>query len=87
MAKGVPWLRKAAEQGSPRAQVELADLYHFGDGGLYLAGMEGALRAYESILRRHASERSTWLDSLLEKRNRGDLPDTVRQLIADRRCK
>ncbi|MBZ5566277.1 MAG: sel1 repeat family protein [Acidobacteriia bacterium] len=53
----------------------------------YLAGMQGALRAYESILRQQPSDKSRWLDSLLEMRDRGDLPDAVRQLAADRGCK
>ncbi len=51
----------------------------------YLAGVNGTLRAYESILRQK-QERSAWLDGLLEKRERADLPDAVRQLVAER-CK
>jgi TPR repeat protein len=53
----------------------------------YLAGVQGALRTYESIQRKEPAQKSTWLESLLEKRERGDLADTVRQLVADRRCK
>jgi hypothetical protein len=53
---------------------------------VFLAGMQGALRAYESIVRQMPSARSLFLDDLLAQRESGQLPETVR-LLARERCK
>ena len=53
----------------------------------YLAGVQGALRAYEAILHQHPSDRSRWMDNLVEKRERGELASTVLQLMIERACK
>jgi hypothetical protein len=52
----------------------------------FLAGMNGALRAYESILRQKPSEQSAFLDDLRQQRDDGQLPSTVARL-AQQRCK
>ena len=52
----------------------------------FLAGMNGALNVYESILKQKPSDRSTFIDDLLQQRTDGRLPDTVRQLV-QQRCK
>jgi hypothetical protein len=52
---------------------------------VYTAGLEGSLRAYESILNKPMAEwpivgaRWWFLDSLIEKRNKGVLTEYVRQ--------
>jgi len=49
-AKGVVFLRMAAEKGSMRAMFELADLYEYGDGGIpedLVQGFQWMLRAAE----------------------------------------
>jgi hypothetical protein len=48
-----------------------------------LAGVEGALTAYRSILRDHPDARSPILDSLLQTQSRGELHDFVRRAWAD----
>ncbi len=52
----------------------------------YLVGLQGALHTYESILRQQPNKTYRWLDELRQKRDRGDLPDTVHQLVIDRKC-
>jgi hypothetical protein len=52
----------------------------------FLAGMNGALRAYESILKQKSSETSSFLDDLRQQRDDGQLPNTVAGL-AKQRCK
>ena len=46
-----------------------------------LAGVEGALNAYRSILRDKPEARSAALDSLLQIQSRGELPDHVRKAL------
>ena len=41
------------------------------------AGVEGALKAYEAILKKHPHERSTYWDGLLKKQSDGTLRDYV----------
>lgn len=52
---------------------------------MYLAGVEGSLRAYESI--RKAKPKVTWplLDDLIARRDRGELAQYVRETMP--RCK
>lgn len=52
---------------------------------VYTAGVEGALRAYESILKVKPKAKWPSLDELIEKRNRGELSEHVRQAAV--RCK
>jgi hypothetical protein len=46
----------------------------------YLAGVEGALKAYESILKTKPDAKSNVLDSLLDKQRNGTLAEYVRQM-------
>ena len=52
----------------------------------FLAGMNGALRAYESILKQKPNARSTFLDNLLQQRASGSLAETTARLVKER-CK
>jgi hypothetical protein len=52
----------------------------------FLAGIQGALRAYESIMRQTPSAKSLFLEDLLAQRETGRLPGTVRALVRER-CK
>jgi uncharacterized protein len=52
----------------------------------FLAGVRGALHAYESILKQKPSAEYPYLDDLRQQRDSGRLPDTIRQL-AQQRCK
>jgi hypothetical protein len=52
----------------------------------FLAGMNGALRAYDSILKQKPSAKSAFLDDLLQQQSSGRLQDTVLQL-SRQRCK
>jgi TPR repeat protein len=52
----------------------------------FLAGVQGSLRAYESILREAPSARSLFLEDLLAQRETGQLSGTVRTLVRER-CK
>ena len=52
----------------------------------YSAGMEGALRVYEVLLKSRADARSAFVDDLLVKRDRGALVDHVASL-ANEKCK
>ena len=56
------------------------------DTGAYIAGVEGALRAYESLLKSTPDAKLAFLDELLAKRARGDLGDRVAKL-ANEKCK
>ena len=47
-----------------------------------LAGVEGALNAYRSILRDKPDTKSAFLDKLLQTQTQGGLPDHVRQALA-----
>ena len=44
--------------------------------------MNGALRAYESILKQKPSETSAFLDDLRQQRDNGQLPNTMGRLVA-----
>ena len=46
------------------------------------AGVEGSLRAYESILKEKPKAKWPFLDDLLEKRSKGELSEYVRQAAA-----
>jgi hypothetical protein len=46
-----------------------------------LAGVEGALNAYRSILRDRPAAKSAFLDKLLQTQTQGGLPDHVRQAL------
>ena len=52
------------------------------DVAVYTAGLEGSLRTYESILKVKPKAKWPFLDDLLEKRNRGELAEHVRQAAA-----
>ncbi|HEX4786015.1 MAG TPA: hypothetical protein VH350_16860 [Candidatus Sulfotelmatobacter sp.] len=52
----------------------------------FLAGMQGALRAYESILRQKSAAKYSFLDDLLAQRESGRLAATVQTLVRER-CK
>lgn len=52
----------------------------------FLAGIEGALRAYESILKQKPDVRSEFMDELLQQRAAGNLGATLRELVQER-CK
>jgi hypothetical protein len=52
----------------------------------FLAGMSGALRAYESILKQKPSAKSAFLDDLLQQRDNGQLANTIGRLV-EQRCK
>jgi hypothetical protein len=56
------------------------------DAAVYTAGVEGSLRAYESILKTKPKARWSFLDDLIAKRNKGELAEFVRQTAADQ-CK
>jgi hypothetical protein len=45
----------------------------------YAAGLQGTLRAYESILKVKPKARWPYLDGLIEKRDKGELAEYVRQ--------
>jgi hypothetical protein len=51
----------------------------------YVAGVEGALKAYQAILKNKASARSEDLDDLLEKQGNGKLAEFVK--TASRDCR
>lgn len=52
-----------------------------------LAGLESALKAYESILKVKPKARWTFLDTLIEKRDKGELDDYVRDILSKGKCK
>jgi hypothetical protein len=66
-------VQKALEEGN----VQLGQ-----DVAIYTAAVEGSLRAYESILKVKPKARWPFLDDLLEKRSKGELPEYVRQAAA-----
>jgi hypothetical protein len=49
------------------------------DAAIYTAAVEGSLRAYESILKVKPKAKWPFLDDLIQKRNKGSLPEHVRQ--------
>jgi hypothetical membrane protein len=56
------------------------------DVAVYTAGVEGALRAYEVLVKSKSDTHSAVLDDLIEKRERGELVDHIARL-ANERCK
>jgi hypothetical protein len=52
------------------------------DLAVYTAAVEGALRAYESILRVKPNAKWPFLEDLIEKRGKGELVEYVRQAAA-----
>jgi hypothetical protein len=48
----------------------------------YLAGVEGALGIYESLLKANSKDRQTYLDDLLERRAAGTLEQFVKERAA-----
>jgi hypothetical membrane protein len=55
------------------------------DVAVYTAGVEGALRAYEVLVRSRPDARLPALDDLVQKRDRGELVDHIARL-ADENC-
>jgi carboxypeptidase Q len=49
------------------------------DIAIYTAAVEGALRTYQSILKMKPKARWPFLDGLIEKRDKGELADHIRQ--------
>jgi Protein of unknown function (DUF998) len=56
------------------------------DTGAYVAGVEGALRAYEMLMKSGPDAQLAFLDDLVAKRDRGELADHVVKL-AKEKCK
>jgi hypothetical membrane protein len=56
------------------------------DTGAYIAGVEGALRAYEILIKSTPDAKLAFLDDLVAKRDRGELADHVAKL-AKEECK
>jgi len=50
------------------------------DEAVYTAALEGSLRAYGTILKAKPKAKWPFLDDLIEKRDRGELTDYVRQV-------
>jgi hypothetical protein len=48
---------------------------------VYLAGVEGTLKAYESILKAKPKAHHAFLDSLIEKRDKGELASYVDETV------
>jgi hypothetical protein len=59
----------------PRQQVD--------QQAVFLAGVEGALKSYEAILKVHPRARWYFLDSLIEMRNKGELKEYLRKQVDD----
>lgn len=57
------------------------------DEAVYLAGLESALKAYEAILKVKPKAKWPLLDSLMEKREKGELDDYVRDILSKGKCK
>lgn len=56
------------------------------DGAMYLAGLEGALRVYEVLVKSKPGAKLAAMDDLLAKRDSGALPGYVEKL-AQKKCK
>jgi hypothetical membrane protein len=56
------------------------------DTGAYIAGVEGALRVYETVMKSVPDAKLAFLDDLITKRDRGELADHVAKL-AQKKCK
>jgi len=65
--------------------IENPDKAALDDNAAYIAGVRGALKAYESILKERPEARWHFLDDLLRKRDKGELDDWVRR-TADQKC-
>jgi hypothetical protein len=52
---------------------------------IYLAGVEGALKSYEAILKRESQARWPFVDGLIEKRDQGKLGEYVKEAM--KKCK
>jgi hypothetical protein len=65
--------------------IENPDKAAIDDDAAYIAGVRGALKAYESILKERPEARWHFLDDLLQKRDKGELDDWVRR-TADQKC-
>lgn len=52
------------------------------DQAVYAAALDGALRAYESILKMKPKAKWQFLDDLIDKRNKSELAEFVRQTSA-----
>jgi hypothetical protein len=52
---------------------------------IYLAGVDGALKSYEAILKKEPEARWPFVDELIEKRNQGKLEEYVQQAM--KKCK
>lgn len=50
--------------------------------GEYLAGIEGALRTYEWLVKKNAKDQQAYLDDLIQRRNSGTLVQFVRERAA-----
>jgi hypothetical membrane protein len=69
------------------AAFKLEHLDHLrNDTGAYIAGVEGALRAYETLMKSVPDAKLGFLDDLVAKRDRGELADHVAKL-AKEKCK
>jgi hypothetical protein len=53
--------------------------------GVYLAGVDGALKSYEAILKAEPQARWPFVDGLIEKRDQGKLGEYVKQAMT--KCK
>ena len=56
------------------------------DTAVYTAAVEGSLRAYQSILKMNPKETRPFLDDLIQKRERGELGDYIRQAAKQNLC-
>ena len=49
---------------------------------VYTAGLEGSLKAYQSVLKTHPDAKWPFLDDLLVKQQKGELPKHVEKATA-----
>jgi hypothetical protein len=52
---------------------------------VYLAGVDGALKSYEAILKKDSQVRWPFVDGLIEKRDQGKLGEYVQEAM--KKCK
>jgi hypothetical protein len=57
------------------------------DEATYQAGLEGSLRAYESILKTKPNARWPFLDDLIARREKGELGAYVQDILKQGKCK
>jgi carboxypeptidase Q len=55
-------------------------------GAVYQAGLEGSLKAYESILKTKPDAKWPFLDGLIEKREKGELGAYVEETLKKGKC-